>query len=72
MIIRTLGRVLPRWGMSIFTFNLLTGKCIFELSEHYKFDNKSQLYSNFKQVSVVQNSFPIVEKLTKINNKNNT
>ena len=33
--------------------------------------SRSQFYSNFKQFWVAQNSFPIVEKLTKINHKNN-
>ena len=36
------------------------------------FHSKSRFYSNFKQFWVVQNSFPIVEKLTNINHKKNT
>ena len=35
------------------------------------FITKSRFYSNFKQLWVVQNSFPIVEKLTKLNYENN-
>ena len=36
------------------------------------FHSKSRFYSNFKQFWVVQNSFPIVEKLTNINHKKNS
>ena len=35
------------------------------------FHNRSRFYSNFKQFWVVQNSFAIVEKLTKVDHKTN-
>ena len=35
-----------------------------------RFHNKSRFYCNFKKYWVVQTSFPIVEKLAKINHKN--
>ena len=42
------------------------------LYKHVKnFHKKSQFYSNFKKFWVVQNSFPVVEQLNRINRKKN-
>ena len=44
-------------------------KLIFEQVKN--FHDKSTFYSNYKKFWVVNNSFPVIEKLTKINEKKN-